>query len=55
MVNLLIRVLWFILIGWWRGLTVSAAAWLLIITIIGLPLAFWMYGQIGAIITLHRS
>ncbi len=53
MVNLLIRVLWFILIGWWLGLFVSAIAWLLIITIIGLPLGLYIVNRLPTIITLR--
>jgi hypothetical protein len=30
-------------------------AYLAIITVIGLPLAFWIYGRVGAVTTLYRS
>src|SRR5688500_10802893 len=35
--NLLLRVLWFVLVGWWLTAILSAVAWFLNATIIGLP------------------
>ena len=32
-----------------------AAAYALVLTVVGMPLAFWMYGRIGAVTTLFRS
>ena len=32
-----------------------AAAYVALISIVGIPLAFWMYGRIGALTTLFRS
>jgi uncharacterized membrane protein YccF (DUF307 family) len=51
----LIRAVYFLLIGWWfSGIWMSAAYFLLVI-IVGLPLSFWMFGQVGTVTTLHRS
>jgi uncharacterized membrane protein len=30
-------------------------AYALLLTIVGMPTAFWMYGRIGAITTLYRT
>jgi len=49
-----LRALWFVLVGWWFSLIWIAAAWLLSITIIGIPLAMWMYNRVPAIVTLRR-
>ena len=51
----LLRAVYFLLVGWWLSGLWMTAAYLAGITIIGLPLAFWMYGQVGAVTTLYRS
>lgn len=51
--NLLIRLLWFIFIGWWLGAAVSSVAWFLNVTIIGLPLGLWIINRLPTIITLR--
>ena len=51
--NLLLRVLWFLFIGWWLGLFVSGIAWFLVITIIGLPLGLWIINRLPTILTLR--
>lgn len=51
----LLRALYFVLIGWWLSGLWMAAAYVFLITIVGMPLAFWMYGRIGAVTTLFRS
>jgi len=49
-----VRALWFVFVGWWASLLWFEIAWLLCITIIGLPLAFWMFGASGKVLTLKR-
>jgi uncharacterized membrane protein YccF (DUF307 family) len=51
----LLRAIYFLLIGWWFSGLWMAAAWVLLLTIIGMPFAFWMYSRIGAVTTLYRS
>lgn len=48
----LIRVLYFILIGWWVSLIWSLIAYLLCLTIIGLPLGLVMLNRLPQILTL---
>jgi uncharacterized membrane protein YccF (DUF307 family) len=50
-----IRLIYFILIGWWLSLLWAALAWLASITIIGLPLAIWMFNRLPALTTLMRT
>jgi uncharacterized membrane protein YccF (DUF307 family) len=40
--GLLIRALYFVLIGWWFSAVWAVAAWVLCVTIIGLPLGLYM-------------
>ncbi|MCC7022877.1 MAG: hypothetical protein IT338_08620 [Thermomicrobiales bacterium] len=51
----LIRAIYFILIGWWLSGLWMALAYAFLVSIIGMPLAFWMYGRIGAVTTLFRA
>lgn len=51
----LLRAIWFLLVGWWLSGLWLAAAYAVVVSIVGLPLAFWMYGRVGAITTLYRS
>ncbi|MFN8660813.1 MAG: hypothetical protein U0075_02910 [Thermomicrobiales bacterium] len=51
--NLLLRVLWFVLIGWWLTGILTAAAWALNATIIGLPLGLWIINRLPFAATLH--
>lgn len=53
--HLLIRAIYFVLIGWWLSGIWMAVAYALLLTIIGMPAAFWMYGRIGAVTTLYRT
>lgn len=48
----LIRILYFIFIGLWFGGIVTVAAWVLIITIIGLPLGLWLLNRLPQVMTL---
>jgi uncharacterized membrane protein YccF (DUF307 family) len=49
----LVRVLYFIFIGWWFGLLWVLAAWFLNLTIIGLPLGLAMINSIPQVMTLR--
>lgn len=51
----LLRVFYFVLIGWWLSGLWMAMAYALLLTIVGMPAAFWMYGRIGAVTTLYRT
>jgi len=51
--NIIVRILWFIFIGWWLGGIVSAVAWFLNVTIIGLPLGLYLINRLPTMITLR--
>ena len=51
----LIRVLWFFLIGWHVTLWWVLAAWLLNVTIIGLPVGLWMLDRVPLVLTLRTQ
>jgi uncharacterized membrane protein YccF (DUF307 family) len=49
----LVRAIWFVLIGWWASGVASALGWLIGLTIIGLPLTFWIFNRIPTVLTLR--
>ncbi len=52
--NLLLRAIYFLLIGWWFSGLWLEAAYLLCVTIIGLPLGFWMFDRVPFVASLRR-
>jgi uncharacterized membrane protein YccF (DUF307 family) len=50
-----IRLVYFIFIGWWLSLIWSNVAWFLCAIIVGLPLGIWMFNRLPAVTTLMRS
>lgn len=48
----LIRILYFIFVGLWLGGIVTVAAWILIVSIIGLPLGLWLLNRLPLVMTL---
>ena len=53
--NFLLRALYFVLIGWWFSALWLSLAWALCTVIIGMPIGFWMFDRVPAIITLRQG
>src|ERR671930_68862 len=53
--GLLIRALYFILFGWWFSGIWAVVAWILCITIIGLPLGLYMLNRLPQVVTLKPA
>jgi uncharacterized membrane protein YccF (DUF307 family) len=51
----LLRAAYFVLIGWWFSLLWAAVAWLLCVTIIGLPLGILMLHGLPAVTTMRSG
>lgn len=51
----LLRLPYFILVGWWLSLLWAMVAWLLCLTILGLPLGVLMLNALPAVTTLQRG
>ena len=50
-----LRVLYFVLIGWWLSFLWSNLAWVVCATVIGLPLGIWMFNRLPMLTTLMRT
>ncbi|UWG50750.1 Uncharacterized membrane protein, DUF307 [Halalkaliarchaeum sp. AArc-CO] len=52
--SLLLRAIYFVLIGWWLSFLWANFAALLAITIVGLPIAIWMLNRLPFVTSLYR-
>ena len=53
--NMLLRVVWFVFVGWWLSFWAIVLATVLQLTIIGIPGAIWVINRIPQIMTLKSS
>jgi uncharacterized membrane protein YccF (DUF307 family) len=51
--HILVRVVWYMFIGWWLTGIVMVIAWLAAIIVIGLPLTFYLVNRIPTVLTLR--
>jgi len=51
--NLLVRAVWWLLIGWWASGIAVAVAWFALATIVGIPLGIWIINRLPSILTLR--
>lgn len=51
--GLLVRAIWFLLVGWWLSGVVIGAGYALCATIIGLPLGFMLFNAVPMVVTLR--
>lgn len=54
-VNIILRAVYFLVIGWWLSGLWMQAAYALCATVIGLPLGFYMFDCVPAVLSLHRD
>ena len=50
-----VRLVYFVLVGWWLSFLWSNAAWIISATILGLPVGLWMFNRVPGLTTLMRS
>jgi len=51
--GLLVRFVWWVLIGWWLSWWVVSIAWLSLVSIIGIPLGIWLINRLPTVLTLR--
>ena len=51
--SILVRAIWYLVIGWWLTGLVMGVAWFLAITIIGMPITFYLVNRIPTLLTLR--
>ncbi len=51
----LLRLIYFLLIGWWVSFFWANVAWILCVTIIGLPFGIMMFNKLPTVTTLMRT
>jgi uncharacterized membrane protein YccF (DUF307 family) len=49
----LVQLLWFLFIGWWAIHIWAAVAWVLLVSIVGIPLGLWMLHRVPLVVALR--
>ncbi|MDZ7745704.1 MAG: YccF domain-containing protein [Halobacteriales archaeon] len=52
--SLLLRGVYFFLVGWWASGVWMSLAWVASVSIVGLPVAVWMYSRLPYVVSLYR-
>ncbi|ELZ76448.1 YccF domain-containing protein [Haloferax larsenii] len=52
--SLLVRAVYFVFVGWWVSWFWANAAAFFAVTIVGLPVAFWMFNRLPVVTSLYR-
>lgn len=53
--SLLVRTVYFCLVGWWAGMLVMFAAWVLSVLVVTMPLGLMLLNRVPAAVTLRRN
>lgn len=53
--QIVLRAVWFVIVGWWLGLLWTLFAWLFILSIVGMPVGVMMLNAIPQVMTLQRT
>jgi uncharacterized membrane protein YccF (DUF307 family) len=54
-VNIVVRALWFVLVGWWLAGMALAVGYALCLTFVGIPFGFLLFDATPTLLTLHRT
>ena len=51
--SMLVRAVWYLFVGWWLTGIVISIAYVAALTLIGLPIAFWLFNRLPTALTLR--
>ena len=51
--SLLVRFIWWLLVGWWASGIAIGIAWVALGTIVGIPIGIWLINRLPSILTLR--
>ena len=51
---LIIRGIWFLAIGWWLSALWMQVAYVACLSVVGIPVGFWMFDRVPMLISLHQ-
>jgi uncharacterized membrane protein YccF (DUF307 family) len=54
-INIFIRILYFLVVGWWLGALALKVGWILCITIIGMPVGLLILNRLPLLMTLKQN
>jgi uncharacterized membrane protein YccF (DUF307 family) len=49
-----IRLIWFLLVGWWASVIVMLVGWVLVVFIVTLPIGLMFYNRVPFVASLYR-
>jgi uncharacterized membrane protein YccF (DUF307 family) len=52
--SLPVRAVWFVFVGWWASGVWTGVAYVATLTVVGIPLAVWMYGKLPFVVSLYN-
>jgi len=52
--SLLVRAVYFVLVGWWASFIWANVAWVLCVSVIGIPIGIWMFNKLPYVTSLYR-
>lgn len=52
--SLVVRAVYFVFVGWWLSWLWANVAAFLAVTVVGLPVAFWMFNRLPFVTSLYR-
>lgn len=49
-----VRLIWFLLVGWWASAIVMFAGWILVVLVVTLPFGLMLYNRVPFVASLYR-
>jgi len=49
----LVQLIWYLLVGWWATQAWVAVAWVMLVSIVGIPIGIWMLNRVPIVVALR--